>query len=80
MQVKIIKPPLDNSIWYNNHIGDIIEVEEDKFFDDLYHVIGPNSLLEYYEKKYDYNELGIDKIHVRDIRLEKLERILAEDK
>ncbi len=84
MQVKIIKIERVNSgIWYQWYIGAIITVipgDGDLFDKDkTYEVIGPQELLDFHEKEYGYKRLGVEIEDVKDIRLEKLERILAKE-
>jgi len=80
MKVKIIKKPGNESIWYWNHVGDIIEVEIHKTFDDTYVVVGPKEMLDYYYKEYNFSALFVDKKNTRTLRKEKVESILKDEK
>jgi len=81
MKVKIIKKPDNESIWYCNQVGDIIEVEEHKTYDDIYVVVGPKEMLDYYYyREYNFSTLGVNKKNVRDLRKEKIESILKDEK
>ena len=76
MKVIIKHKPKCSTIWYYNHIGEIIDVEivyGDEFFPSksTYKVIGPSHLM----KKYTWLSLGIAIEDVEDLRLKKLERL-----
>jgi hypothetical protein len=70
------------SVWYNNHIGEMIDViisNKIELFDinEVYEVIGPKELLDYYERECGYQHLGIDIIDVdTKLRKEKYKKIL----
>ena len=82
MKVKIIKKNESGLIWYNNHIGEIIDVVvSDKNYlfpyNKIYEVVGPKKLLFYYKNNYGYEHLGVDIEHVdKKLRKEKIQNIL----
>jgi len=86
MKVRIIKKPNSKTIWWENHINDIIEIkfvnDDDRFpRGQIYKVIGPKTLLRYYKKHFNYEHLGISCSCVRPIKLErkkKIERIIVD--
>jgi len=83
MVVRIIQYS-DHHVWYNEHIGEYIEIDTDysdeKFpKDEIFQVIGPKKLLKYYEENKGFIHLGVDKCDTNYIQLEritKLKRIL----
>ena len=82
MQVKIIRPK--SGVWYETHVGEIIDVEisnDNSLFliNETFRVTGPQELLDYYYYECGWKHLGIDMCDVKDIRKEKLKRIIEED-
>ena len=82
MQVKIIRPK--PGVWYENHVGEIINVEvsdDETMFplNETYRVTGPKKLLKYYRDTCEWYNLGIDICDVKNLRLDKIKRIIGED-
>ena len=82
MKVVIVNKPKTSTIWYFNHIGEVIDVviENSISFpsETTYRVSGPEKLLKYYEDTCGYKYLGIEKCDVRKIRKKILKNILNE--
>ena len=77
MKVKIIERPGNSSIWYWDHIGDIIEVKQNQVYKELYDVIGPKEYLEKIKKRYYFDGFSVDVVHTLNLRKEKIKRIIA---
>ena len=77
MKVKIIERPENSSIWYWNHVGDIIEVKPNQDYKELYDVIGPKEYLEKIKKMYSFDGFSVRVIHTLNLRKEKFKKIIA---